>query len=405
MAKVFSPEAAALAGPRREAEQAAARELLARLVAHDTTSWRPNRALIDEVSSYLGSLGVDAIVVENEQGGRDGKAGLIASIGPEVEGGVVLSGHTDVVPVTGQTWSGDPFRLAAREGRLFGRGTADMKGFLAAALALVPWFRALPLRRPIHLVFSWDEEVGCLGAPALIGTLLARRPRPALVIVGEPTGMQPADRHRGITTHVTTVNGVGGHSSAPDQGVNAIGLAARFVVEVERRAQDIARRNCDSQNGSAPEYTTLNVGQIEGGSAINMIAEHCRVSWECRPGCGDDDDVFADLERFVVSELMPGLGGQAPRVSITTETLASVPPLTPQPDSPATALLRRLTGRNTCVAAPFTSEAGLFQQAGIPAVLCGPGWPREAHQPDEFLEESQLDACLDLLRGVADWSC
>lgn len=402
MARAFSPDAAASAAHRIDAERAATCDLLARLIAHDTTSFRSNRALIDEIAAYLRDLGIEPFIVE---AASDNKAGLIASIGPDVEGGIVLSGHTDVVPVTGQAWSSDPFRLVERDGRLYGRGTADMKGFIAAVLALVPRFQALPLRRPVHLVWSWDEEVGCLGAPPLIAALLAQRPKPSLVIVGEPTGMQPADRHRGITTHLTTVTGVGGHSSTPGRGINAIGVAARLVVELERRAHDIARQHPEPDDASVPEYTTLNVGRIEGGSAVNMIAEHCRVTWECRPGFDDVTAHRADLERFITSEVIRDAGRFAPRVRVTTETQASVPALLPIADSPATELLSRLTSCNSFAAAPFTSEAGLFQQAGVPAALCGPGRASEAHQPDEFVEQSQLDTCLELLRRLADWSC
>lgn len=405
MARASSPDPAAR-GSRADGERAAALGLLARLVAHDTTSARSNRALIDEIAGYLRELGVEPLVVASEDGT---KAGLIASVGPDGPGGIVLSGHTDVVPVTGQAWSSDPFRLVERGGRLYGRGTADMKGFLAAALALVPRFRTASLARPIHLAFSWDEEVGCLGAPPLIAALLARRPRPALVIVGEPTGMRPADRHRGITTYLTTVTGKGGHSSAPGRGVNAIGLAARFVVELERRARAQAALHeaaggdgCGEEaDGGAPEYTTLNVGEIAGGSAVNMIAGSCRVSWECRPGA-DGDAALGGLERFVAEELLADAQRFAPIVTVDTRAVVSVPPLLSEADSPAVALIRRLTGRNACVAAPFASEAGLFQQAGVPAVVCGPGWASEAHQPDEFLECAQLEVCLDVLRRLAD---
>jgi acetylornithine deacetylase len=380
---------------------ASAEDLLARLVVHDTTSSRSNWALIREICEYLHGHGVEPLVVSSDDGS---KAGLIASVGPNVTNGIVLSGHTDVVPVAGQVWCSDPFRMQERGGRLYGRGTADMKGFLAAALAMVPLFREAPLSRPVHLAFSWDEEVGCLGAPKLIAALLAHRPRPALVIVGEPTELQVADRHRGISTYVTTLTGSGGHSSAPARGVNAIGLAARFIVELDRRAGAMASGHLPPQgaesDSAVPEHTTLNVGRIEGGSAVNMIAEWCHVTWECRSGA-DGTAVLEDLERFVADELLADVKRFRPRVAVETRQLVSVPALLPQTDSPAVALLRRLTGQTVCVAAPFSSEAGLFQQAGIPAVVCGPGSVRQAHQPDEFLQRTALDACLTMLRRLA----
>jgi acetylornithine deacetylase len=382
------------------ADEAAAIDLLGRLVAFDTVSARSNLALIEAVDAYLRSHGVRPVRIDDSGGD---KAGLFASIGPATPGGVVLSGHTDVVPVEGQSWSSDPFTLAERDGHLFGRGTADMKGFIAAVLAAVPLFTARQLRVPIQLAFSHDEEVGCLGAPRLIEALLARVPRPAAVVVGEPTGMQVADRHRGITTFVTTISAPGGHSSAPRPGVNAIALAARFVTELE----DLGRRLAGEREGpkdATPEHTTLNVGRIEGGTAVNMIAEHCRLSWECRPEPGRSAaEVVAALEARLEGALRP-LRASAPAVAIVTEQVVSVPPFAASRDSPAVALALRLTGRARCVAASFASEAGLFQEAGVPAVVCGPGRTSEAHQPDEFVSREQMSACLSFMHRLADWA-
>jgi acetylornithine deacetylase len=377
--------------------EAAAIDLLGRLVAFDTVSARSNLALIEAVAAYLRSHGVQPIRVDCGD-----KAGLFASIGPAAPGGVVLSGHTDVVPVEGQPWSSDPFTLVERDGRLYGRGTADMKGFIAAALAVVPLFVAKQLRVPIHLAFSHDEEVGCQGAPPLIEALLTRVPRPAAVVVGEPTGMQVADRHRGITSFVTTISAPGGHSSIPRPGFNAIALAARFVTELE----DLGRRLAAERGGpkdAIPEHTTVNVGRIEGGAAVNMIAEHCRLHWECRPEPGRSAaEVVAALEARLEAALRPAR--TSPDVSIVTEQVVSVPPFAASRDSPAVALALRLTGRNRCVAVSFASEAGLFQEAGVPAVVCGPGRTSEAHQPDEFVSRERLSACLRLMHRLADWA-
>lgn len=385
--------------PDRGGESAAI-ELLGRLVAFDTVSSRPNLALIEAVAECLRAHDVDAIRVD---GLEDGKAGLIASIGPAVPGGVVLSGHTDVVPVEGQAWSSDPFVLVERDGRLYGRGAADMKGFIAAVLASVPVFAATRLRVPIHLALSHDEEIGCLGAPRLIEALLARVPPPAAVVVGEPTGLEVADRHRGITTFRTTISGRGGHSSAPERGVNAIVLAARYIGELEEVARELRSGSLTATEG-VPEHTTVNVGLIEGGTAVNMVAEHCQLTWECRnqpqfAAVHVVEAVEARMERT-----LRALRGMAPDARIRTEPLVSVPPFVAKPNSPAVALALRIVGQDACVTAPFASEAGLFEQAGVPAVVCGPGQVIEAHQPDEFLTRAQLSACLRFMHRLAEWA-
>ena len=308
-----------------------------------------------------------------------------------------------MVPVEGQAWSSDPFRLDERDGRLYGRGTADMKGFIAAVLASVPVFAATRLRVPIHLALSHDEEIGCLGAPRLIEALLARAPPPAAVVVGEPTGLEVADRHRGITTFRTTISGRGGHSSAPERGVNAIVLAARFIGELEEVASQLSSSSLTVTKG-VPEHTTINVGLIEGGSAVNMIAEHCQLTWECRDQPQSAVARIVDTVEVRMERTLRRLRGMTPDVRIRTEPLVSVPPLVAVPNSPAVALARRITEQDACVAAPFASEAGLFQQAGVPAVVCGPGRVTEAHQPDEFVTRAQLSACLKFMHRLAEWA-
>jgi acetylornithine deacetylase len=378
----------------------AAIELLGRLVAFNTVSTRSNLALIEAVARYLRAQGVDAVRIDGPHGD---KAGLIASIGPAVPGGVVLSGHTDVVPVEGQAWSSDPFVLVERNGLLYGRGTADMKGFIAIVLASVPMFARAPLRVPIHLALSYDEEVGCLGAPRLIEALLAQVPQPAAVLVGEPTGLQVANRHRGISTFVTKIQGRGGHSSAPGRGLNAIALAARFIGELEDVGRQLSAGRPDTGVG-VPEHTTLNIGLIEGGTAVNMIAEHCHLTWECRPAA---EVVATDVAAMVEARFetfLRSLGERTPEGTVRTDLLVAVPPLLAMPDSPAVSLALQLTGHNICLAAPFASEAGLFQQAGVPAVVCGPGQASQAHQPDEFVARAQLSDCLKLMHEVAQWA-
>ncbi len=375
--------------------------LLARLVAFDTISSRPNRPLIDFVAGCLRQSGVEARLVESPDGS---KASLYATIGPPVAGGVVLSGHTDVVPVAGQAWRTDPFTLVAREGRLYGRGSADMKGFIAAVLAALPGFCRRRLRVPIHLAFSYDEEVGCLAAPELIKRLLAAVPRPALAIVGEPSEMKPANRHRGIALFETVVTGHAGHASSPEAGVNAISFAAlciAFLDGLNARFRKLS--TADAEPGA--DAASVNVGTIAGGAAVNVIAGECRFGWECRPSPDmDTAEAVRALDAYVEAELLPQMRARAPESGIRSRQLLSVPPLVPQAGSPAEALALRLTGRNTLGSVPFASEAGQFQDAGIPAVIVGPGSAAQAHQPDEFVALDQIAACLAFLDRLGAWA-
>jgi len=382
-------------------------EMLARLVAFDTTSYLSNLEFIDFVAGYLAGHGVVATLVHSDD---RTKANLIATIGPEKAGGVVLSGHTDVVPVTGQAWDTDPFTVVRRDARLYGRGTADMKGFIACALAGVPGFLARPLTVPIHLAFSYDEEVGCLGARPLLECLVAGKPAPLLAIIGEPSGMKVANAHRGVTKFATTVTGRPGHSSDPAKGVNAIEYAALCIAFLGRLTAEM--RALPAPEGTEdfdPAYSTINVGTIDGGQAVNIIAGACRFTWDCRvmPGT-DGNEARRRLDAYAAEELLPrmraaGAGGDA-GVGIVTEETGSVPALRPEPGSPAEALLLALTGQNACTTTPYGSEAGLFQQSGIPAVICGPGSVAQAHQPNEFVSVAQLDECAQLLGKVADWA-
>ena len=382
-------------------------EMLARLVAFDTTSYLSNLEFIDFVAAYLAGHGVESTLVHNDD---RTKANLIATIGPEKPGGVVLSGHTDVVPVTGQAWDTDPFTVVRRDARLYGRGTADMKGFIACVLAGVPGFLARPLTVPIHLAFSYDEEVGCLGARPLLECLIAEKPPPLLAIIGEPSGMKVANAHRGVTKFATMVTGRPGHSSDPAKGVNAIEYAALCIAFLGRLTAEM--RALPAPEGGEdfdPAYSTINVGTIDGGQAVNIIAGACRFTWDCRvmPGT-DGNEARRRLDAYAADELLPrmraaGAGADAD-VGIVTGETGSVPALRPEPGSPAEALLLALTGQNACTTTPYGSEAGLFQQSGIPAVICGPGSVAQAHQPNEFVSVAQLDECAELLGKVADWA-
>jgi len=374
--------------------------LLDRLIAFDTVSRNGNRALIDWVADYLRGHGVEPLVLPDPEG-TGSKANLYATIGPTDRGGVVLSGHTDVVPVDGQPWTTDPFRLTERDGRWYGRGTADMKGFVALALALVPTLAARTLKTPVHLALSYDEEVGCLGVPHMIRHVLEHLPRPELVIVGEPTTMRPVHAHKGLNAYRTTVTGRDGHSSAPARGTNAILYAAEVAACIGRIAAD--KRIGPLDERFDPPYSTINVGRIEGGAAFNIIPAECSLIWDYRPL--PDDDVAATLARldgFVADEILPRLHAECPEGGVETVELVTGPALAPDPDGPAETLLRRLTGANRAGTVPFCTEAGLFQEAGIPAVVIGPGDVAQAHRPDEFITAEQLDAGAAFLQKLAD---
>ncbi|WP_100959448.1 acetylornithine deacetylase [Bosea sp. FBZP-16] len=358
-------------------------EILRRLVAFDTTSRRSNLDLVHWAADYLEGAGARIRLTSDTSGE---KANILATIGPDARGGIVLSGHTDVVPVDDQDWVSDPFSLASRDGRLHGRGTVDMKGFVAACLAAVPGWRARELRRPIHLALSYDEEVGCLGVPSLIADMLAHCPRPARAIIGEPTQMRIGLSHRGFYGYRSVFHGRAAHSSDPRRGASAIEPAAAFVA---------ALAGFGKQDGRA--LTTVNVGRITGGSAINIVPERCEVVWEFRP---PDETAVG----FVLAEMEGFVAGLPPGVSVETMPLARVLPLDCAVVSPAVAVARELGGLWPPLAMPFGTEAGFFQQAGIPALVCGPGSIAQAHQPNEWIAIAELDAADRFLARVGAWA-
>lgn len=373
------------------------RSLLRDLVAFDTTSRNSNLPLIKHVADYLSDTGAATRLIPSADGT---KANLFATIGPDIPGGVVLSGHSDVVPVDGQEWSTDPFALTEADGKLYGRGSADMKGFIACALAMAPRFAGMDLERPIHFAFSYDEEVGCLGVGRLIDVVLSELPRPAAVIVGEPTGMQIATAHKGICAMTTTVRGREAHSSRPHDGVNAIGAAAALVSYLYRLCDELAVTERDERFD--PPFTTFNVGTVSGGDALNIIARECLLNWEFRPIPGADPaEIIARVEAWVKDELLPGMLATDPSCAVNNICEFVVPPLDAAEGSVAEAIAREATGLNSTGTVAFVTEASLFADAGIPAIVCGPGDIAQAHQPDEFIEISQLDACLGFLERIA----
>ena len=366
-----------------------AQAMLAELVRFDTTSRDGNIPLIEFVEDYLDSWGIPHFRVDYEAGK---KTNLFATIGPDIAGGIVLSGHTDVVPVDGQTWASNPFELSERDGRLYGRGTCDMKGFIAVALALVPQFKAANLKTPIHLALSCDEEVGCKGVRPLVAHIRDHMKKPRAVIVGEPTSMQVVNAHKAALTFSTEVTGHEAHSSLTDQGVNAIMVAGELLGEISRIREDLTARG-DPSHRFNPPYSTIHVGVIEGGTAKNIIPRHCSFQWETRLlPLADPAEVPARFEKFAAS-LEPAMKKIAGDTGINNQQTNIVPGLAPEDNSPAEHLALHLAGANGTHAVSYCTEAGLFQQIGIPAIICGPGSIEQAHKPDEYIDISEMQKC------------
>ena len=369
--------------------------MLARLVGFDTTSRNSNLALIQFVADYLDGFGIEASVLHSAEGD---KANLFASIGPGRAGGVVLSGHTDVVPVDGQAWHSDPFMLKTDDERLTGRGTSDMKGYLACVLAAVPQMRAASLRSPVHLALSYDEEVGCLGAPAMIAHMLEARFAPAAVLIGEPTDMRVVNAHKGMHTGRVRVCGHEAHSSQTQLGVSAVGLAGRLVNWLVEAAE-VRRRHGPRDARFVPAWSTLAVNQIQGGTALNILAGRCEFTWEVRHLPEDDlPGLLEDFGRFCARVEAEAREVSA-SVRIHQEVVAGIPALVPEAQGAAAALAHLLVAGDgdaaggECAAVAFCTEGGQFQQAGFSTVVCGPGSVSQAHQPDEHVLRSDLAHC------------
>lgn len=364
------------------------REMIAKLVGFDTVSRHSNLPLIHYVRDYLADLGVASHLVPNADGT---KANLYATVGPNIEGGIILSGHTDVVPVDGQAWTTDPFVLTEKDGKLYGRGTCDMKAFSAIALAMVPDMLAAGLKRPIHFALSYDEEVGCIGAPFMIDEMVAKLPRPLAVIVGEPTDMAPIVAHKGVAALRTRVTGFETHSSQVHRGVSAVMVAAKLISFIDDMMAE-NRAKADPACTFEPPYTTLHVGTVHGGTALNIISRECTFIWDIRALPGDDWRQYLTRFEAYVQTLLPAMHAIAPETGIQTEVLADVPYFSDQGGAAQT-LVFGLTGQDKGHVVAYGSEAGQFQERGLPSVLCGPGSIDQAHQPDEFIEISQVQAC------------
>ncbi|MCB1352304.1 MAG: acetylornithine deacetylase [Rhodobacteraceae bacterium] len=371
------------------------RDMLARLVAFPTVSTASNLDLVGFVEGWLAEHGIAPVRVPDSAGG---KASVFARIGPDVPGGVVLSAHTDVVPVIGQAWSSDPWTLTERDGRLYGRGTCDMKGFAAAALALVPEMTAAPLRRPILIALSHDEEIGCLKAPELIEAILATGPRPEAVIVGEPSEMRVVTGHKGSWEFAGHARGHEVHSSLVHTGVSAVTAAARMIAWTADTMAENARAAAPS--AFVPPYTTLHVGVVKGGTAKNITARDCSFIGEVRVM---PDESIAEWRARLEAEaarIEAEMQAIRPETSLILESTIAIPPLVPEPDGAAERLARALTGDNGTHVVSYQTEAGQFQERGLSTVVCGPGSITEAHQPDEYLSLDQLSAAETFIRRL-----
>ena len=377
-----------------------ATEHLARLVGFETVSRDSNLALIDWVEAHLSAKGARCRRTWNDD---RTKANLWATFGPEGPGGVVLSGHTDVVPVDGQDWTTDPFTLTEREGRLFGRGTADMKGFSAAILSVLDGASLTALHQPLHVALSYDEEVGCLGVDRMIDDAVANGLRPEYAVIGEPTTMHMIRAHKSINVFRTRITGKAAHSSQPHRGAGAIFAAGRLIERLDALGRH--KRAAAAQNGFEPPWTTVQVGLIRGGNAVNILPAECEFLWEYRALPDEDPDELLDqLRAFAEAEVLPSLREFAPDAAIEFEALARVPPLMADPQARAERWLATLPGVRSGGSGEvsFATEAGSFQRAGIHAVVCGPGSIDQAHQPDEFIETAELACCERMLEGIIE---
>ena len=377
----------------------AALTILDRLVGFDTVSRHSNLPLMAYVRGYLAEHGIAHTMIPSPDGA---KANLFATIGPADRPGIVLSGHTDVVPVDGQVWTHDPFTLTRVGDRVYGRGTSDMKGYVACMLAIAPVLAACELRQPVHLALSYDEETGCLGVPFIIEHMRGIGLAPEAALIGEPSRMGVVNGHKGSCSVRTTVTGLSCHSSRPDIGVSAIYGAIDIVSHLRAQADALAAAP-DSEGIFDPPYTTVTVGTIHGGTAQNAIAGDCRFEWDIRATrAGMVAKVRQAMQAHVDTVVLPAMRARFPGATVTSELAYDAQPMVPQPGCAAEMLARALTGANTATAVPYCSEAGAFQAAGIPSVSCGPGDIAQAHTADEYIEIAQLAACMQFMQRLAE---
>jgi acetylornithine deacetylase len=381
---------------------AASIEMVRRLVAMDTTSRNSNLELIDFIADYLAALGIESRLVRDESGR---KANLYATLGPQDKPGIALSGHTDVVPIDGQDWSCDPWRVSERQGRLLGRGTADMKSFIAVVLAAAPeLIRRRPVT-PVHLVFTYDEEVGCIGVRRLLGLLAELPVRPFACIIGEPTEMKVMTGHKGKMSVRCLVHGRECHSSLAPAGVNAVEYAAEVIAYLRAMARRIAAEGPFDGNFDVP-HTTVHTGVVSGGTALNIVPKHCRFDFEFRyvPGV-DPEALLGEVKSFAEKKLGPEMKAVAAEAGFSWEAISAFPGMDTPVDSAIVEFVKSLAGSNSVGKVAFGTEGGLYQQAGIPTVICGPGSIAQAHKPDEFIEIAQIAQCESFMSRLIDRVC
>ncbi|MGI9409386.1 MAG: acetylornithine deacetylase [Hyphomicrobiaceae bacterium] len=377
----------------------AATDILGKLVSFDTTSRNSNIPIIEYIESYLSAHEVESSRVPDDSGE---KSSLYATIGPDDVSGVGLSGHTDVVPVDGQDWDTDPFEMTEKSDRLYGRGTCDMKGFLACMMAAVPDFKRRNLKTPIHLLFSYDEEVGCTGVRPMIGEFGERLIKPRMVIVGEPTNMNVVEAHKGGLRWEVTITGRPVHSSMAPLGVNSISIAGELLAELAKMEEELKTANVDQRFD--PPYSTLQITQINGGVASNIVPAETWFGWEIRGLPGVDPEVYGGRFRQKAAELQNKMREVAPEAAIEIRHSSEIPAFSADPSSEVLSLALKLVAQNETFAVSYGTEASLFHHAGSQSVVCGPGDIAQAHTPNEWIEKIELEKCMAFLDKLATWA-
>jgi|TARA_B100002003_G_scaffold165654_1_gene153837 acetylornithine deacetylase len=378
-------------------------KILTDLIAFKTISGEDNNALIDYCDKILKNLGAKSFRTFDDEKKRVNLFATLKAKKPNSKQSIILSGHTDVVPVS-RSWSTDPFKATIKEDKLYGRGSCDMKGFIACALAYAPIYSKANLDRDIHFSFTFDEETACQGAPLLIEELKKRNIRNGICIVGEPTNMKIIDAHKGCYEYTTYFEGLAGHGSAPDKGVNAVEYAVRFVEKL-LELREILKSRAPKDSIFDPPYTTLQIGGMSGGIARNVIADKCQVDWELRPVVKEDGEfVNSEMDKFVNEKLLPEMKKIYPKSSIKKEIIGEIIGFNREKKSESSELISNITGDNSRNVVSFGTEAGLFQQIGISTVVCGPGSIEQAHKVDEFIKLDELKKCLKLLEGIKNKS-
>jgi len=373
------------------------KSILSDLIAFETVSADSNLEMIAYLGNRLEDCGAKVDILLDEKGH---KANLFATLGPLADGGIVLSGHSDVVPVTDQEWLTDPFEAVERDGLIFGRGACDMKGFIAATIAMAPQLASRVGERPVHFAFTYDEETGCIGAGQLVANLTERGIKPSLAIIGEPTNMRIVEGHKGCHEYSTHFQGLEGHGSAPDLGVNAVEFAVRYVGRL-LDLRDQLKGMAPARSPFSPPWTTVNVGALNGGNAHNVIAPKARVDWDMRPvQASDAEFVKQALKSYCDDVLLPQMHAVYPDASIVTEVIGEIVGLVPSDHNEARQILTELTGANAAEVVSFGTEAGIFQTLGMDVVVCGPGSIEQAHKADEFVAIEQLSQCLAMLDSL-----